>query len=1243
MRATSIALFCLLTGLTSSASAQETPIWSGTLRGELRVTGNTLGLDSSDNTNPGTGGGIGTFIANPLSYPNEKDGNFPVGTTSDSAKNGSRAVLDLPDTSSIVRAELVWACSSQVLGLPVTPKDTPSSVVLTLPNGLTQTVSPSGGVTDLSLVATSYRYYQRWADVTGAVSSGRGGTYMVSGVAGSEAWSASQISACGWALFVVFSDPGLPVRNIDLWMLGEEVRFTSPTGPLDTQIDVSGFCTPTTAGTALGRMHVAALEGDARFTDDTLSILDPLLADGSFYPLSGPNNAYDNFFGSQINGDDGLLDTRGTFGNTNHYVDPNDGTTYTLVSGARQGWDVTTIPLNDDAYNPYVLENGQSSTSLLVTTEGDDFIVSALGLELDFAAPDLTGTHTTTTHVTFAGDEVRYTVALENEGSGRADSVFFCYQAPTNTSFVPGSFTLDGVPVATVNGTALAPNACAAGTGGVPVGAFDPGQVKTITLSYHVDSILAAPSPLSQVETTPSWRLEWAPPCADAVTQTDSQVGETITLPAYRLEVSLSASPTTPPALEAGDRVTYTLTVRNTGSGPAPDITASLPIPAGMTYVAGSTTLNGQSMSDVALGIGPFATAGAVHSPGEAAGVINAGEAAVIVIQVTITATGTTTIPETGFARTVITGDPIASNTVTTQVQGDVVVESDLDVDGIVDGEDDCVATYDPLQENNYDASGYNPAATDEGDACDDTDGDGLLDGEEDRNHDGPDATETDATKVDTDGDGLCDGSKQVAPCVGVEDSDGDKDDLDWGLREPNPIDADTDDDGICDGAFAGGFCKGGEITQHTDPLDSDSDDDGLCDGPGGGDWDISKCKGSESGPDGVYQPGTETDPADSDTDNDGLCDGFQNGALDCQGFEDKDGDRDPGDYDQLTDTETNPLDPDTDDGGVNDGVEVLTQHTNPRDECEGDLVNCEEGDVDQDGIPDGSDNCRFVANPDQADHYPAGGNGIGDACDDVDHDGITDLDEDRGPDDVANTPDDTDPENPDTDGDGLCDGHVAVAGCVGFEDQDGDFDGSDRGTTETDPNNPDTDGDGICDAMTAPSGCQGGESLNHTDPLDTDTDDDGLCDGPGGGAWDDSGCNGSETGLDGRYDVSIDTDPTNPDTDGDGLCDGHQNGATTCTGGEDLDGDHNPTDFDEPGDTDTNPLDRDTDHGGVDDGTETTNQTNPRDPCDGDGQVCAAGLVAEGGACAGGGLAGGLALAMAALVLMARSRSRRA
>ncbi len=86
---------------------------------------------------------------------------------------------------------------------------------------------------------------------------------------------------------------------------------------------------------------------------------------------------------------------------------------------------------------------------------------------------------------------------------------------------------------------------------------------------------------------------------------------------------------------------------------------------------------------------------------------------------------------------------------------------------------------------------------------------------------------------------------------------------------------------------------------------------------------------------------------------------------------------------------------------------------------------------------------------------------------------------------------DGTDPDDPDSDGDGLTD------------DEEDDL--------GTDPNDPDTDGDGLDD---------GDEVDRGTDPLDPDTDDDRLTDGD---------------------EVDRGTDPLDPDTDDGGVNDGQE------------------------------------------------------------------------------------------------------
>ena len=162
---------------------------------------------------------------------------------------------------------------------------------------------------------------------------------------------------------------------------------------------------------------------------------------------------------------------------------------------------------------------------------------------------------------------------------------------------------------------------------------------------------------------------------------------------------------------------------------------------------------------------------------------------------------------------------------------------------------------------------------------------------------------------------------------------------------------------------------------------------------------------------------------------------------------------------------------------------------------------------------------------------------------DDSDMDGLTNKQEgEHG----------TNPDNPDTDNDGLKDGDEVKTTMTNpaKADTDGDGlnDGAEVNTHKTDPRKADSDGDGLSD---------GDEVLKHkTNPVMADTDGDGLTDGS---------------------EISVNkTDPLKADSDGDTLSDG-----------------------DEVNKNKTDPLKMDTDGGSVDDGKEVTRATNPLDPDD--------------------------------------------
>ncbi len=234
----------------------------------------------------------------------------------------------------------------------------------------------------------------------------------------------------------------------------------------------------------------------------------------------------------------------------------------------------------------------------------------------------------------------------------------------------------------------------------------------------------------------------------------------------------------------------------------------------------------------------------------------------------------------------------------------------DSDSDGLADG-----------LEAGLDASGVGPdtdltvfvadadaGATTTDPTLPDTDGDGVLDADEDLDRDGAidpatvvggtgtmGAGETDPNDSDSDGDGVSDGDERDA--------------------STSPLDTDTDDGGVPDGTEAG------LGTDPLDPLDDDTDADGLTDAD-----------------EGVLG----TDPLDPDSDADGVEDG-EEVTLGTDPLVDD------SDMDGLLDGEevtlgTDPLASDSDDDGLLDGEEV-TLGTNPLDE-----------DTDQGGVPDGAE-----------------------------------------------------------------------------------------------------------------------------------------------------------------------------------------------------------------------------------------------------------------------------------------------
>lgn len=388
-----------------------------TVNGAITFTGNTIGLSKEFNTNnQGTADAIGAMATpNLLSQVND----FPPGTTLNFQENAASAILNLPAQSTVLYAELLWSGSYNVVGQDLSAFIN-DNVTFTTPAGVFSIpFDPATATTIFGAL------YVRSANVTSIVQAAGAGTYSVGGIVATTSALNNTGNAGGWTLMVAYENPNLPIRNMSIFVTSEFVS----SGSGSTPATISGFLTPT-SGAVSGRLQVSALEGDSDRIGDQL-LFGPTL--GTIVPVSGPNNPIDNFFASQINGDDGTLDTTGTFGNLNQPLGTN-------ASGRRQGYDITNIDVSSQ------LVNSQTSAVIQGTTSGDAYLINGLGLQIDVNAPKFEVTKSANVTVAVPGDVISYQIVVTNTGTADANFVIMLDAAPEGTTLVPNSVTIDGVP-----------------------------------------------------------------------------------------------------------------------------------------------------------------------------------------------------------------------------------------------------------------------------------------------------------------------------------------------------------------------------------------------------------------------------------------------------------------------------------------------------------------------------------------------------------------------------------------------------------------------------------------------------------------------------------------------------------------------------------------------------------------------------------------------------------------------------
>ncbi|WP_437600032.1 DUF3344 domain-containing protein [Sorangium sp. So ce590] len=1250
-------------------------------RGDFALIGNTLGNECGrDDIDPPLVGDVGpcgnnTGDSAPDTYwraDSPAEGDAEASTSITAAQARSTAVLQLPAGAAVTHAYLYWGAHLGTTG------DADTAVTLERPgaSGFAEEVT---AIDSVETISSGRVYYQSVADITALVQARGPGAYRVSGV-DSASFTNNNFDNhfAGWWLVVFYELASEPPRNLALFDGFDTVASGSA-----REATLDGFLVPNAGYDA--KIGMVAFEGDVAHEGDQFFFNGTALGN-DLNPANNFFNGTRSYFNAPVSNVGDLPQLAGT-------------------AGSMAGMDIDVFDITPS------VTPGLTSAPIRASSTMDLYFLAGFITSISTFKPDFTSSTKTVTDVNGGrlrpGDVLQYTVEVVNSGNDASVGTVLTDPLPAGVTYVPGSLSVTAGANTGAKTDAAGDDQgefdastrtirvrLGAGANGTAGGTLAAGAATAITFQVRVDAgvsglianqaiVNAAGQQGSPAEDTPTdgnGPEGGVPPTEVSVDECETNADcaapapycDTTAPPFTCVECLTDAhcgplAPTCDPAGNAcvcepsgaevcGDAIDNDCDgVINNGCDSDED---GIDDP---TEIAAGTDPNDADSDDDGV---PDGQEPSFDEDTDGDGLINAldpdsdNDGLYDGTELGLPCDNPATNAAAGHCRA--DGDEGATKTDPLDADSDdggvPDGHEDFDLDGVVDeGETDPNDGADDVPPVDTDGDGLSDdleetIGSDPLDA--DSDDDGVLDGQEPNPADDTDGDGLiNVLDVDSDNDGLFDGTELGLPCdnAATDVTAGHcRADADGGATKTSPIDADTDDGGVPDGVedfnLDGAIDEGEtdpnngaddvpptdtdgdglsddlEETIGTDPNDADSDDDGVLDG------EEPNFSDDHDG-DGLINA------LDPDSDGDGLFDGTELGRDCANAATDAAAETCIPDADPTT--TTHPLDADTDDGGVPDGAEDAN-HNGAIDEGETDPNNGDDDavgeDRDGDGLPDAVEE-MIGTDPDDADS---------------DDDGVLDGQE-------PNPGEDTDGDglinalDVDSDNDGLFDGtelglpcdNPATNAAAGHCRAD-----ADEGATKTNPLDADTDDGGVPDGQ-EDFNLNGAIDEGETDPNDgaddvppTDTDGDGLSDDleehlgtdPNDADSDDDGVlDGEEPNFSDDHDGDGLINALDPDSDGDGLFDGTELGrdcanAATDAAAETCIPDADPT-------TTTNPLDADTDDGGVPDGVEDANhngavdegETDPNDGSDDQPQTCredincggpTSGMICENHAC---------------------------